>query len=75
MYISRFLNETRALKELYLYWNLITSRGGSHIFESLQTNESLIVLDISDNHLCKNMRERELERVLSFFTKNTTLLH
>lgn len=75
MHIAHFLESSSSMIELYLYWNLITSRGGSHIFESLKKNESLKVLDISDNYLCKNMKERELERMLAFFSHNTTMIH
>jgi Ran GTPase-activating protein (RanGAP) involved in mRNA processing and transport len=45
--LSELLESKSSMHELYLHWNLISSRGSEMLFDRLQTNRSLKVLDVS----------------------------
>ena len=64
-----------SLKELYLHWNLITSTGFLHLLKYLPDNETLKVLDISNNKLYKNYKKENTQYWSHMLKNNTGLIH
>lgn len=65
-----------SIYELYLHWNRINAKGGIEIFQSLKSNETLKVLDISYNSLgkCFN-RATCAPHIAEYLANNSELRH
>mgnify|MGYP002628456846 CR=1 FL=1 len=64
------LVENGILRELYLHWNLLTKASLDSLFQSLEDNCALRVLDLSWNDLSGTA-----PRLNAFFAANKHLLH
>lgn len=72
--LSELLERNDMLAELYLHNNKIDSTGGCTLFEGLQNNKVLKVLDMSWNILGSGIDDIG-ESFFELFSKNSTLIH
>ena len=71
--LSRLVKKSDSMQELVVHWNRLQGVGGRLLFEALQQNNTLLVLDVSYNGL--GCGQKCYEKIVAFITNNKTLLH
>lgn len=64
-----------SLKELYLQWNMITSKGFVEILKYATENDRLKVLNLGHNRLGINFHKNQTSYICHFLEQNTGLVH